>query len=94
MSLFCSSECARQHGRLYALSSMLRRPDDLGWWLRPLSVADCTAAGGRLTARPYITTCTDSPRERGGAGGEVKRLRERETEASKRLLWETERQRQ
>lgn len=64
-SLFCSSECARQHGRLYALSSMLRRRDDLGWWLRPLSVADCTAAGGRLTARPYVTTCTDSPRERG-----------------------------
>lgn len=76
MSLFCSSECARQHGRLYALCSMLRRPDDLGWWLRPLSVADCTAAGGRLTARPYITTCTDSPRERGG-GETAQRARDR-----------------
>lgn len=82
-SLFCSSECARQCSRLDALSSTLRRRDDLGWWLRPLSVADCTAAGGRLTARPYITTCTDSPRE---GGGGVNRLRERETEASERLL--------
>lgn len=83
MGWFCSAECARQRSRLYALSSMLCRRDDLGWWLRPLSVADCTAAGGRLTARPYITTCTDSPRARGGG---VKRLRERESEASKRLL--------
>lgn len=35
--------------------------------LSSLSVAaadSTTAAGGRLTARPYITTCTDSPRER------------------------------
>lgn len=43
-----------------------------------VAAADSTAAGGRLTARPYITTCTNSPRERSGGGG-VRRLREQET---------------
>lgn len=33
-----------------------------------VAAADSTAAGGRLTARPYITTCTNSPRECGGWG--------------------------
>lgn len=55
---------------------MLHCRDDLGWWLRPLSVADCAAAGGRLTARPYITTSTDSPRERGGRGETAQRARD------------------
>lgn len=51
-----------------------------------VAAADSTAAGGRLTARPYITTCTNSPREREreeGGGGGVRRLRERETEGER-----------
>lgn len=54
-----------------------------------VAAADSTAAGGRLTALPYITTCTNSTqREKKGGGGGVRRLRERETEGerSKGLL--------
>lgn len=38
-----------------------------------------TAAGGGLTARPYITTCTNSPRERWwvGVGGSSESKSER-----------------
>lgn len=54
-----------------------------------LSVADSTtAAGRRLTACSYITTCTNSPSERRPKreGGRVKQLREQETEGERQKM--------
>lgn len=51
-----------------------------------VAAADSTAAGGRLTARRYITTCTNSPRERrvGVEGDTAQRLMERDRKDSRR----------
>lgn len=57
--------------------------------LSSLSVADSTtAAGRRLTACSYITTCTNSPSERRPKreGGRVKQLREQETEGERQKM--------
>lgn len=58
-------------------------PSSLSLSLSVVAADSTTAAGGGLTARPYITTCTNSPRERWwvgvGVGGVARRARARDS---------------